>query len=298
MEPIYTIPKDKNGQELLERGTPLFPCSTYNRDIRQYVAGEIPPHWHREMELFLLIEGHAHVSLADSEFDLRPQEGFFVNANVLHGISCPPGSCCRYHSMVFDPSIISGVPGSAFDLLYVRPFREQGGAAWLFRPEDGYDGGTVVSLFQTAFAACETEEDGYEFIVRDSLSRILLLLKNCLPQSPGRQNSQQELRMKQMLSWLDQHYMEQVTISGLADHTGICIRECQRSFSKILHQTPVQYLIRRRITAAAELLISGDMPINEIGLCCGFDNPSYFAKQFKNITGMSPKVYRQKYTPG
>lgn len=100
--------------------------------------------------------------------------------------------------------------------------------------------------------------------------------------------------MKQMLSWLDKHYMEEITTAQLADAAGICVRECQRSFSNILHTTPIRYLNRRRITIAAEFLISTDLPVSEIALCCGFDNPSYFAKQFKAITGMTPKDYRKK----
>ena len=100
--------------------------------------------------------------------------------------------------------------------------------------------------------------------------------------------------MKQMLCWLDEHYTEMITTAQLAEAAGICIRECQRSFANILHMSPTQYLNRRRITAAAELLLSTDLPVSEIGLCCGFDNPSYFAKQFKRITGMTPKTYRKK----
>ncbi|WP_195988312.1 AraC family transcriptional regulator [Clostridium sp. D53t1_180928_C8] len=294
MDAIYSIPKNKNGQEILKRGTPLFPCSSYNRDIRQYITCEIPAHWHYEMEIFFLIEGNAHISLVDSEFDLRPGEGYFVNSNVLHGISCAPDTSLIYHSIVFDPCIISGASGSAYDILYIRPFIEQGSSAWIFRPDDKCNDTVISELFQTAFEACENKDIGYEFIIRDALSSIILLLNGHLNGISCKQSTQQELRMKQMLSWLDEHYMEQITISDLANATGICIRECQRCFSKILHITPMQYLTRRRISAASKLLVSTNLPIIEIGICCGFENHSYFSKQFKNITGMTPREYRKK----
>lgn len=295
MEAIYSVPKDKKGKELLERGTALFPCAIYDRDIRQYITGEIPPHWHPEMELFLLMEGTAHITSANGEFDLAAGEGFFANSSVLHGVSCPAGNICRYHSMVFDPSILSGISGSAFDLLYLRPFIEQGPPVWIFRPDDGRKGERIADLLSSAFYAYTKAEDGYEFAVRNFLSQIFLILRGYGKNKTERKNIQQEIRIKQMLSWLDEHYMEMISISQLADAVGICVRECQRSFSNILHMTPMQYLTRRRITVAAEFLVSTDMTVREIGLCCGFDNPSYFAKQFKSITGMSPKVYRQKY---
>lgn len=295
MEAIYSVPKDNKGKEILERGTILFPCSVYDRDTRQYVTGEIPPHWHPEMELFLLVEGKARISFADGEFDLRPGEGFFANSGVLHGVSNPGGDVCHYHSMVFDAAVLSGVSGSAYEILYLRPFMEQGVPHQIFRPDDCRQGKKIAELFSNAFDACKEEADGYEFLVRNFLSQIFLILKRDSGNARNRRSSQQELRMKQMLSWLDEHYMEEITAARLAEAAGICVRECQRSFANILHMSPMQYLNRRRITVAAEFLISTDMSVSEIGLCCGFDNPSYFAKQFKRITGMTPKTYRKNH---
>lgn len=294
MEVVYSVSRDNKGKETLDRGTVLFPCSVYDRDIRQYVTGKIPPHWHPEMEIFLLVEGKAHISFADKEFDLKPGEGFFANSGVLHGVSGHECDVCHYHSMVFDTAVLSGVSGSAYEILYLRPFMEQGISCHIFRPDDCQQGEVIAELFSNAFTACMNEADGYEFLVRNLLSQIFLILRQYPGNVRDRKNSQQEQRMKQMLTWLDEHYMETITVARLADVAGICVRECQRYFANILHMSPVQYLNRRRVTAAAEFLISTDMSVSEIGLCCGFDNPSYFAKQFKMITGMTPKAYRRK----
>lgn len=289
---VYSVPLGKNSQELVKRGTPLFPCSAYKRDVHQYITGEIPPHWHRELEMFLLDEGCVRISLIDCEFDLQPGEGYFVNSNVLHGIFCRTDSPCRYRSIVFDPIIISGAPGSAFDMLYIRPFIEQGASVWLLRPDDKHGSLSVTELFDKAHFACESEPEEYEFSIRDALSHILLSLKERSSENIGRPAVQQELRMKQMLSWIDEHYSHPITVSQLADAAGICVRECQRYFSDFLHDTPMQYLTRRRITAAADLLASTDLPVTEVGMCCGFETPSYFAKQFKMVIGATPREYR------
>lgn len=291
-EAIYTIPINKNGQELLQRGTPLFPCAIYDRDIHLYITNEISPHWHQELEILILEEGCVHVSLIDQEFDLHPGEGYITNSNTLHGVFCRSDGPCRYRSIVFDPSIMAGSPGSAFDVLYVRPFTEQGAPVWILRPQTIHDFSTIIELFYKSYYACETKSIGYEFIVREALSNVLLLLNENKKESPYRPAAQQELRMKQMLSWIDEHYSEPITVSQLADVAGICVRECQRSFSNFLHTSPMQYLTRRRISTAVGLLSSTDLPIIEIGMQCGFDNPSYFSKQFKEITGLTPREYR------
>lgn len=295
---LYSVPRGQDGREMLARGTPLFPCAAYQRDIRQYIAGEIPPHWHRELEIFVLDAGSAHVTLSDRAFDLRSGEGYFVNANVLHSVSCRSPAGCRYRSMVFDSSILSGAPGSAFDTLYIRPFTEGGAPACVLREDAAY-ARAVLEHFSLAFQACQHPADGYEFSVRSALSQIFLLLRENLQETGRRIPTQQDMRMKQMLSWLDEHYSEPVTVSQLAAATGVCVRECQKIFSSLLHLSPMQYLLRRRIAAAAELLEWSDLTVCEAGMRCGFENPSYFSKQFKAVTGVSPKEYRRgRQAPG
>ncbi|MEE1296325.1 MAG: AraC family transcriptional regulator [Bifidobacterium sp.] len=295
--PVYHVVRNAAGRELLEHGSPLFPCSAYDRRMSQFAAGRIAAHWHPDLEMFLLLEGDAHVTLAGREYDLSPGDGYFANSGVLHGITCPDGTDCHYHSMVFAPSIVAGAPGSAFDLLYVRPFTEQGGAAWIFRGTNDADR-ALLDTFREAFAACEDGGDGYEFIVRERLSRILLTLRDRTPTDPGERDSVQERRLKQMISWLDAHYAEPVSVGELADATGICVRECQRTFARALHQSPMTYLLHRRISAAADLLVGGELPVADIAVRCGFDSPAYFARQFKAVTGMSPREYRKRHTAG
>lgn len=290
----FSTPLGHDGREILQHGTPLFPCATYSRDIHQFIAGEIIPHWHQEVEIFLLDEGRVHITLMDQAFDLRSGEGYFINSNILHGILCRSDTPCRYRSIVFDPAIVSGPPGSAFDLLYVRPFLEQGAPVWLFQSGSPYDVSVLTGHFNAAYQACEEKPAGYEFFVRDALSHILLLLREPHQPLSRKPENQQEVRMKQMLSWLDAHFGEPITIARLAGVANICVRECQRSFSNLLHSSPMQYVARRRVSAAAELLISTDLPILEIGLRCGLENPSYFTKQFKEITGMTPSEYRKR----
>ncbi len=288
----YTVPLAENGRELLQRGTPLFPCSIYHRDIRQYMAGAITPHWHREMELFVLETGSVRLILPDRDVTLSPGDGYFANSNVLHGLFCGSGDACRYRSMVFDPTILSGAPGSAFDSLYIRPFTEKGMPACVLKPDLEW-AGAVLSLFDAAFSACENEWDGYEFLVRNALSQIFLLLKAHLPAEVPQTAARQDSRIKEMLSWLDLHYGEPVTVSQLAAASGVCVRECQKTFAARLHLSPMQYLARRRIAAAAERLEYSDLPVGEIAISCGFDSPSYFSRQFREMTGLTPREYRR-----
>jgi len=56
----------------------------------------------------------------------------------------------------------------------------------------------------------------------------------------------------------------------------------------------MEYLQEKRLLLAAEKLISTDLPVTDIALSCGFSSPSYFTKQFRELIGKTPSVYREE----
>ncbi|WMJ90276.1 helix-turn-helix domain-containing protein [Anaerocolumna sp. MB42-C2] len=286
------IPLNEERKEIKKRGTPGFPCNAYIGDIHNYIGGEIALHWHSELEIFMLEEGMVQIIFADHSYVLRPGEGYFVNSDVLHGIICNTDQPCRYRSVVFDRSVIAGHTGSVFDEKYVTPFVKGGSSSWVLNLRD--TGSTaVISLFNAAFHACELEPEGYEFTVRDAMSKIILLLNGHKVKQAIRVETMQEQRLKQMLNWIDKHYMDKVTVEHIAGAAGICVRECQRTFVAVIQDTPIRYLIRKRIAVAADLLKSSNAANSEICAQCGFESQSYFIKQFRLIMGVTPKQYQR-----
>ena len=75
-------------------------------------------------------------------------------------------------SFVLNGDIVGGVPGSVFDVEYVRPLLEDGIPYLGF--ERTQEDQVHFEEFDKAYSACVTEKPGYELQVRDSLSKILL----------------------------------------------------------------------------------------------------------------------------
>ena len=53
-------------------------------------------------------------------------------------------------------------------------------------------------------------------------------------------------------------------------------------------------LIDFRVNAAKRLLAETPLPLGEISVLCGYSAESYFMKQFKHITGLTPTAYRNQ----
>lgn len=57
-------------------------------------------------------------------------------------------------------------------------------------------------------------------------------------------------------------------------------------------------VIQMRLALAKHYLENSTMPINSIALTCGYKNVEHFSRQFKKLSGMSPRVYRNTYLAG
>lgn len=68
-----------------------------------------------------------------------------------------------------------------------------------------------------------------------------------------------------------------------------------RYFHMIKNTTPAKYFTQLKIDNAQLLLINSNISISEIAYSHGFDDPLYFSRLFRNITGFSPTEYRKKF---
>lgn len=121
-----SIRTNAGGKELPEEEGQLFNITVNNGDIHQFVRGHIPSHWHKELEIFVLLEGRIQLGIGDAIYSLQTGDGCFINAEVLHAFTADVPTPCTYRSFVFHPDIVGGTPGSIFDTAYVRPLLVQG----------------------------------------------------------------------------------------------------------------------------------------------------------------------------
>jgi len=95
------------------------------------------------------------------------------------------------------------------------------------------------------------------------------------------------------MAYIHSHYMYPISRSDIADHVSVSARHLTRSFKQELGITLISYLNRYRIKQAKTLLEQGDMGITEVAMSVGFSTGGYFARVFRQETGMSPSAYQR-----
>lgn len=93
--------------------------------------------------------------------------------------------------------------------------------------------------------------------------------------------------------WLQNNLNKpQITVSPLAEYFGMSARNFNRRFRQATGITPLQYLQEQRYQEAKDLLKNSDLNIGEIAFRIGYLDVSYFTKQFKKRSGVTPKDWR------
>ena len=133
---------------------------------------------------------------------------------------------------------------------------------------------------------------------RETLEKYLALLEEDHSQQP-RTDSQEPTTTDPMLQRIIQFIEENignsdVGVGDMAEAAATSRSGLQRKLKQTMGVTPQELLSEARIKRACQLLRQTDRNISEVAYACGFNDPKYFSRCFKQSTGKTPKEYREE----
>ncbi len=97
----------------------------------------------------------------------------------------------------------------------------------------------------------------------------------------------------QAIEFIESHLQEDVTIAQVAESAGYSLFHFIRKFNQMVHHTPYDYLIRRRLTESAKALIHSNQRIIDIGQDYCFKDQETFSRVFRKMFQMTPSQCRK-----
>ncbi len=283
-------------KELQPHGSLEFPCAGYSSHHTDKQEDIIPWHWHEEIEMVYIENGQMKIKIPSKTFVLKRGDCIVINANILHYAVAAPE--CKLRSLVFSPALITGKDDFAFSKKYMRPLLSCHSFSGHFISRESNE--NVARWFNYAFEALASDCYGFEFIVRENLSRICLFLHREFEPQIDTQNvplNQDNLRIRKMLAYIHKNFADNLSLADISKEADVSERECLRCFQKTIRLSPIQYLLKYRVMQGAEMLLKNPASsISEIAALCGFDSQSNFAKMFKRFYKCTPREYRNSNT--
>lgn len=84
-----------------------------------------------------------------------------------------------------------------------------------------------------------------------------------------------------------------LSVEELAAEMGMSRVHLYKRLKQITGKTPIEFIRLLRLKRAAQLLRESQLNISEIAYRCGFNNPKYFSRYFKDEFGVLPSVYQE-----
>ena len=94
---------------------------------------------------------------------------------------------------------------------------------------------------------------------------------------------------------IDRHFARELDLERLAAVARVSKFHFARSFEAAYGETPIRYLTRRRIERAQDLLRHANLTVTEVCGLVGFASLGSFSARFSQLTGESPRAYRDRW---
>ena len=154
----------------------------------------------------------------------------------------------------------------------------------------------LQGITKMLFEECQQEISNNQLYL-DSLANILAvnLVRHhgtTKPVVPVYQGGLSPYQLSQVFDYVDAYLDQNIKLETLAKLLDLSQFHFTRLFKQSLGLSPYQYLIEQRIERAKQLLKETNQSILDIALNCGYNSHSHLSKQFRQVTGMTPKAYR------
>jgi AraC-like DNA-binding protein len=293
---ITDIRIDKNNRETTLHGSYDFPMAVYLDQLDKNVLGFVNWHWHDEIQLSLVTKGRVEFLVNQNAHVLKEGQGIFINSGCLHMSRAAAEPDSTYICINVDARLLSFFPGSVIEQKYIKPFLKLRGfsAVVLERGVDWQR--SILAKIEEIYNLHTRKAFGYELDIGLALAAIWRQLiarqSETVPETGAGEYADQQ-RIKTIMAYINEHYMDRITLEEIASLVNISKGECCRFFRRVVKCTVFEYVMNYRINKSIALLKETDLTVSQIADAAGFGSASYYIECFKKQVSCTPKEYRK-----
>ncbi len=281
-------------KELKKHGSDHFPFLVSYQCLSEYDSNSFMWHCHPEIEITYVKEGSMHYRVNNRSFHLKKGDIVFCNSNALHSGEMENQEDCSYIPVTFDPKLIYGFFQSTICTKYVDPVIQNLAVCAMHIDYSESWHTDFHDLLLKVIALDKEKPDFYELDISIRMQMMWRLLVEHLAHQPvpAASDLTEYERIRKILVYIEQNYMNQITLAEIAEHIHLCESECTRLFKRHMNTTLFSFLQEYRIERSLEYLNTKES-ISNIAEKTGFSDSNYYSKVFSKIKGCSPREYRK-----
>lgn len=288
------VSTDENLRELTKHHTFVMPIACYksviSNDNSNHIYGYVPLHWHEEIQFVSVLQGEGIFQVNEEYIELKEGDGLFINSGRLH--MSKSNTSCTFICLNVSPHYILS---QELYNIYVKPYIEATNLPYILINTDELWGKNILNAIYQIYQYIDQKPQKYEV---DISIKLTFIWKNLIASGFQLEFIESEElknnRVKGMLSWIHQYYMEKISLADIARAGQLSKSECCRYFKRYFKMSPLNYVIDYRIKKSLYLLQRSDVSVTEVAYQVGFNSTSYYISKFKEIMRTTPLAYQKK----
>lgn len=248
-------------------------------------------HIHDCYEIYYSISGGKQFLIDNRFYDINPGDLFIINQFESHCLTQINNIIHERIIITIHPDFLKEISTAKTDLNYCFTERNQ-----IFNHRISLNKEQQHRFLYFISKITTSSEFGRDIIERVAFMELMVMLNSLFTNNHSLEiadsNFQYNQQVQEILSYINQHITEDITVEQLADQFYLSTSYICRIFKATTGTTINKYINARRITIAKSLL-STDLGVSEVCEQCGFNDYSNFLKAFTKAVGISPKKYAQ-----
>ncbi len=271
----------QSGQPATNSGYELIAFDAEKLNVFAAEVRYCEPHWHPAPELITVLHGGFTLAVGQREWLLREGDMLYINAEEVHSL-CAEMAGSQLVTVQFSPGL--------FDEMHPSPRLEWCTAGRIAQNADWQVRQRLTALLQ------QLVDNRTPF---QRIAAIYLLLDALVtagePQEREESSLREESMIKKGIDYINLHYDRPLTLSEVAEHSGMSYSWFSRLFKRVSRYNFKEYLTLVRLNKARNLLRDTRTPITEISHSCGFQEHKYLIAAFNKYCGLTPTEYRKRF---
>lgn len=238
-------------------------------------------HSHAHYEIYFLYEGKRNFFIENALYDIEAPAVLVVPPFAMHKTE---GGAFRRINIYVSENVLDDFQKevlTTLSLSFVSLSAEQSEA--------------LLRILHLTLARPLSDESRFD-VEKAKLDYFLLTLfsyaEGSLPRQAESAKQASPLVIKS-INYMNANYAEPLTLDDLAEKVYATKQTLNYHFKKDLGCTPMNYLLRLRLTKVKEMLATSEKSVETIADECGFSSGNYLTLIFKQKEGTSPSLYRK-----
>lgn len=240
-------------------------------------------HSHKNrVEIIYILEGEGRHTIGSTSYDTQEGDLVIFNANTPHEEKFRGDKTLTFCSCAIKGLKIKGRRENQLVLDHQMPVIKS-----------GESGEWISAVFRLLLEESTKGTELSPTLCRNLASVLVMKVLELSQDSEDASNEKESELVNRAKDYLDQNYLNKVTVKDVSDLLFVSPFYLERIFKKKVGFSLNQYVINRKLGHAQTLLTDTDDSVVKIAELVGYDNPGYFNLLFKKKFGITPGTYRK-----